>query len=886
MRDVLRQVIPSMFHRRLLLLATVTLILTGTLAAKTAHLTTGDQRQQRQQIIRKSLERPDLTPTARGRIFDRKGRLLAEDRPGWDIQVSFRVLSGNWAYVASRRAAERSVGRSAWRDLTAAQQDALAEPYVKPYLLKIEALQVTLAELGNVPRPELEARRRSLVQSVHRMAAYATNRKRENRLRVLTEDQELDWADVYVEVSEQYQSHTMLHDVTPETVTWIRQFIALAQQEEERYQTARRLAREAGQEPPADERQYDVWLEVTPKRVRKRTYPWESMGFVFDASTLPGPMKRNHPLQVDVEGIGRHIIGSLRPIHSGDDLWSQRPYNFRATEDGPLETDLGGYRPGDPIGRAGVEASMEYVLRGKRGQRVTHLDTGEQQVTRPEVGGDVQLTVDMALQMRVQAFMSHDPDIGLMISQEWHHAGDAEAAPRPGDRLNGAAVVLEIDTGDVLAAVSVPGTSLDLIENRSAAYFGDFDNRPYDFRPVVGRYEPGSTNKPLVLAAAITDGIIGPDQTLDCSTGHLWPGKPNLYRDWIYRAQYGLATFGVIDGVQAITVSSNVFFGKLAQMFGQNQGYQRLAWWFHEFGFGRPLHSGLPHEIDGTVVGLDGSLSEADAAYMAIGEGALSVTPLQVAHAHATLARGGLEVAPSFIRSPRPDTADDAADNAPAHAAGGTRLTGRHLHLSPAAVDRALRGMDRSANYRGTDGRNRGTTYWIGFADGSHERVFNTPHVQVLAKSGTAQPMPLRRTFAGGETKRDGTTARPGDYDPDGVILREGYHAWVIALVQPEGEPRPTHAIACVVEYGGSGGRTAGPIVNQIIRALAAEGYLGDAAQEAVAPPAPSLGDRGDRPRRGDEAAAGGSGVATPSAGLPIDPSGDRPRPLTGLRAA
>ena len=840
MRDVLRQIIPSMFHRRLLLLGAVTLLLGGTLAAKTAHLTLGNQHEQRQQIIRKSLERPDLTPTARGRIFDRKGRLLAEDRPGWDIQVSFRVLSGNWAYVASRRAAERSVGRSVWKTLTAAEQDALAEPYVKPQLLKIEALQVTLAELGGVPRPELEQRRRSLVASVHRMAAYATNRKRENRLKVLADDEQLDWADVYVEVSEQYQAHTMLHDVTPETVTWVEQFIALAKQEQERYETARRLARAEGREPPADERAYDVWLEVTPRRVRQRTYPWETMGFTFDASTLPGPMQSDEPVPVTVEGIGRHILGSLRPIHSGDDLWSQRPWNYRDTEDGPLETDLGGYRPGDPIGRDGVERSMEHVLRGMRGQRVTHLDTGEQQVTRPVVGNDVQLTLDIALQMRLQAFMSYDPDIGLMVSQEWHHAGDEEAAPKPGEPLNGAAVVLDIDTGDVLAAISVPGTSLDLIENRSDAYFGDYDNRPYSFRPVEGRYEPGSTNKPLVLAAAITDGIIGPDETLDCSQGYLWEGKPNLYRDWIYRRAFGFATFGVIDGVEAITVSSNVFFGKLAQMFGQTHGYGRLAWWFHEFGFGRQHDVGLPRESAGVVVGLDGNLSEADAAYMAIGEGALTVSPLQVAHAHATLARGGLDIPPTFIRSPKllagenvsPGGGTGHADARQQGGEGGNH----HLHLSPAATNRALQGMYRSANHRGTDGANRGTTYWIGFADGSHDRVFNTPHVEVYAKSGTAQPMPQRRTFAGGETKPDGTTAAPGDYNPDGIILRQGYHAWVVALVQPEGEPRPTHAIACLVEFGGSGGRTAGPIVNQIIQALAAEGYLGQPAQHAVTP--------------------------------------------------
>ncbi len=821
MRDVLRQIVPSMFHRRLLLLAAVTLGLVGTLAAKTAHLTTGEQRDQRQQIIRSALERPQLTPTTRGRIFDRKGRLLAEDRPGWDVLVSFRVLSGNWAYVKSREAAQASVGRAAWRDLTAAEQDELAVQFVRPYLQKIEAMKVALADLADVPRQDLDRRQRSIVSSVQQMAAFATQRKRAKRLKVANEDaaESLTWADVYVEVAEQYQSHAVLTDAHPEVVAWVDQFIALAQREAAAHEEAVAAARANDQPIPPDVRDYDVWLEVTPQRVRQRHYPWESVGFSFDRSTLPGPMRSERPKDVLVEGVGRHILGSLRPIHSGDAWWDRRPWSTR-NDAGDRVVDRGGYRPNDPIGRSGIERSMEPVLRGMRGKRVLHLDTGEEEVVRPEPGGDVRLTIDISLQMRLQAFMSHDPEIGLMVSREWHHAGDAPAAPKPGDRLNGAAVVMDIDNGEVLAAVSVPNTSLDLIENRSDEYFGDYDNRPYTFRPVEGLYEPGSTNKPLVLAAAITDGLIGPDQTIDCSAGHLWPTKPNIYRDWIFRPANNFATFGHLTGVEAITVSSNVYFGRLAQLWGQTQSYARLAEWFAAFGFGRGTGSGLPLERGGSVFGLDGSLSESEAAYMAIGEGAMEVTPLQVAAAHATLARGGLYVPPTFVRE------EDRLEPRQA----------RQLHLSPAASHRALQGMERSANFAGRDGRDRGTTYSIKFDDGRYERVFDTPTVHVYAKSGTADAPDQRRTFAGGETKPDGTLANPGDYDRNGAVIREGYHAWVVALVQPEGEPRPTHAIACVVEYGGSGGRTAGPIVNQIIRAMMAEGYLGEAARQAVTP--------------------------------------------------
>ncbi|MEM1108435.1 MAG: penicillin-binding transpeptidase domain-containing protein [Planctomycetota bacterium] len=828
MRDALRQLIPSMFHRRLLLLAVMSLGLMALLAAQTVKLTTGEEHSQRQATLKAHLENAAYTPTSRGKIRDRKGRLLAEDRPGWDVQVSFALLSGNWAYEQASAAARRTMSRQAWRGLTLDQRAELTRQYIEPYLVKTEALKVTLAELGGVSPDAIDERRREVVRWVQTMGADATAKNRRKKYKILTEDQakKLSWAEVDVPVREEYQPHAVLYDVTPETVSWVDQFIAKAKLEEAEYTAARKQARDDGQPPPPDTREYEAWLEVEPVRVRQRVYPWESRTFEFDRSTLPGPLANPKPLLVTVDGIGRHIIGSLRRVNTSDPHWDVYPFYREDEGSGNLIVDLNGYRDNDLIGRFGVERSMESVLRGRRGQRILHLDTGEETIQPPLAGEEIHLSVDIQLQMRMQAILSQDPAIGLMRSQEWHRSGypseSKPMTPKPGAALNGAAVVLDIDNGEVIGAVSVPGISLLDLEKRSGEIYGDFENRPTTFRPVAYRYEPGSTNKPLVLAAAITDGVIAPDETIDCSQGHLWPEKPGTFRDWIYRPQQGQdVNFGTLNGIEAIRVSSNVFFGRVAQKFGEQQSYQRVAEWFSLFGFGRRAGVGLQEEVRGALPRPGRRVTEEEAAYMSIGEGAMSATPLQVANAHATLARGGLFIPPTFIQ-------DRSRVGPPREAS--------QLHLSPAARDRALRGMDDSANFRGTDGRDRGTTYRIGFADGSYERVFDVPGVKVMAKSGTADAPPFRRVYDGGEEKPDGSIANPGDWNPKGAILREGYHGWVIALVQPEGEPRPTHAIAVVVEYGGSGGRVAGPIVNQIIRALAIEGYLGQTALEAVSP--------------------------------------------------
>ena len=227
---------------------------------------------------------------------------------------------------------------------------------------------------------------------------------------------------------------------------------------------------------------------------------------------------------------------------------------------------------------------MESTLRGIRGQRVTHLDTGEEQVIAPVAGRDVHLTLDIALQMRVQALMSHDPAVGLMRSQEWHHAGDSDFAPQIGDPLNGAAIVLDVDNGEVLAAVSVPGVTL--------ADFGERSQRQALRRPtqraVAGAFRrrlPGTLRTRVHEQAAGPRGRDHRRHHRPRRRNRLHPGLPLGEQTQTSsatgsRSSTPRSTLVSSTASEALTVSSNVFFGRLAQGFGQKMSYNRFVWWF------------------------------------------------------------------------------------------------------------------------------------------------------------------------------------------------------------------------------------------------------------------------------------------------------------------
>ena len=377
-----------------------------------------------------------------------------------------------------------------------------------------------------------------------------------------------------------------------------------------------------------------------------------------------------------------------------------------------------------------------------------------------------------------------DPQIGLMRVQAWQ---SRRLAAPIGTPLAGAAVVLDVATSQVLAAVSVP--SREAAEHMSPQQRAVYE--PYVFRPTQRFYPLGSTVKPLLLAAAVTTGKLRHDETIVCH-GYLGYGKPwgdpTKLRCWIFQAPWH-STHGRLTGPDAIMQSCNVFFFTL----GQRMGSRGMTHWLDRFGLGRPTHCGLDGESAGILPPLNAPEVPNQGIMMGIGQGPVEWTPIQAVGAYAALARGGYYISPTFFLDPATDHHHESYD----------------LELDPVGVRQAFEGMSKVVNDR------RGSGNHLSLMHG--EPIFNIHGVHLYGKSGTATAKPLRRPI---DDNHDGLPDRWGE------VLRTGNHAWFVAMAQKPQSQRPDYVIAVVVEYGGSGGNAAGPIANQILHAMRAEGYL------------------------------------------------------------
>jgi penicillin-binding protein 2 len=549
----------------------------------------------------------------------------------------------------------------------------------------------------------------------------------------------------------------------------------------------------------------------------RRIYPWSSARIELDRRTMPRPL-RGPTLALDVVGVADHLVGGVREEVRREDL-DRRPFRASGAA-GEVITDLGGYRPGrDVIGSRGLERTYEDFLRGARGRALERLDSGETVRTEPQKGGDLELTLDIALQARVQALFM--PEVGLARAQQWHYGWQKDGSPKPMpldylSPLNGAAVVVEVDTGEVLSMVSWPtiaaGESLDAPARAMRI--------PAVNRACEAPYPPGSIIKPLVYVSAVRAGVFGTDEQVECN-GHFFGANVPYGRCWIYRAPTFPTHSKLINGPlgveQAISRSCNIFFYTLAQ----RMGLPRLCEWYRNFGLGQRLGVGIARtepELDaaGNVVGTrtvgehPGIVPSAQAiagieargdklAQVAagIGQGPIAWTPLQAANAYATLARGGVIRDAELLRTHVPGRADRRSGD---------------LALDPRSCDRVLEGLRQAVE------EPHGTGHHVMYADGTKEQIVNAPGVVVWAKTGTAQAPALKIDMDG-----DGVPERT-------VKAGAGDHGWFVGLVGDARENRPRYAIAVVLEYGGSGGKSAGPIANQVIQALIEEGYLeGDA---------------------------------------------------------
>ncbi len=786
----LSRLIPSMFHRRLALLMAamvgVSLALTGKLALLT--LVRGEElrAEAEARLIRRA-----WTPTYRGRIFDRTGRVLAQDRASYDVAVDYRVMTGQWAEGESRRLA-RAAHREAWAGLSEDERAGLVKIYRERLDRHIDEMWVRLSEATGIEPGLLVARARTIVDRIESMhASIAASRveslKAERAARGLDTDEQ-DLRRLYARanqlIAEQKMAHVLIEGVDDEVGFELERLVG--QQSTLRSGDA------------ASAQRLDLMPGLEIRNTTRRAYPWDVVAIDVDLSRLPGPLRREGFASIRSEGVAWHLLGRMRGRVYAEDIKRRE----RAIEqDAALAAratdargfDLGAYREGDSVGSAGLEYFYEDTLRGIRGARSENLLTGEVDLREPAPGLDVELTIDIMLQARIRALM--DPRLGLAIVQNWHN-NDKVALGTP---LNGAAVVLDVQTGEILALVSTPGVprGADWREQgyaSEAAYERALAiDAPYTNRAIAKPYPPGSIVKPLILGAAAEAGVLDPSVGIVCN-GHLLPNNPTSFRCWIYK-QYGLTHSPdglALTGAEAVKHSCNIFFYES----GRRLGARGIAKAYRDYGLGEGFALGVGAEFPGAIGAFDGDNSGAglqvwDTILMGIGQGPVAWTPLHAADAFATLARGGERLA--------------------AHLTKGTPVR----ELSPVLIGREAR-RQALAGLRGSVNDSDGTGHAIRYDGVTGVPIFDVPGVDVWGKTGTA-------------------TAPDLSYDPDGdgplpsTVEREGDHSWFVVLVAPEGEA-PRYAIAVVMEYAGSGGRVSGPIVNQIIRAMVLEGYLPEVA--------------------------------------------------------
>jgi len=507
---------------------------------------------------------------------------------------------------------------------------------------------------------------------------------------------------------------------------------------------------------------------------------------------VPSARRQAHDADTLVHLLGR--LGDATPERIANDP-------FR-------DDELRGLRPGDRCGVSGVERLAELTLRGTRGLIISDFDRTILLRREPVRGQDVYLTIDAELQRAVYAIL-------------------ADAVERSEHPAGGAAVVIDVPTREVLALVSYPAYAYDRFSADYQRLRRDTRRLPLRFRAVAGQYPPGSTCKVIGLYGALAAGVVAPHERIHC-TGHLLPDKPDRFRCWIYN-QYGVThdmrgNPAGQDAEDAIRNSCNIYFFTV----GQRLGAGRLCEWFERFGLGRVQATGLIEESPGIVpteqwlrTNRGRGFLPADAWNYAIGQGEVTATPLQAANVAATVAAGRWQP----VRLLRDPAGDAGGKSAPPP----VEFDERHLRILRA-------GMWRVVNERG------GTAYWA--------RLDRDDFV-LCGKTGSAQAMPRvlnRRYFCRWPDGREQTVIATcqdealaqfvGD-EPEIVGWRahERYpawepgdelpaHAWFIGYTQSADTPRGapprgrSYALSVIIEYGGSGGRVAGPVAKRIAELL------------------------------------------------------------------
>lgn len=447
---------------------------------------------------------------------------------------------------------------------------------------------------------------------------------------------------------------------------------------------------------------------------------------------LPGVTLRARPRRNYADGpAAAHVLGYLGEIN---------PKQLKTFKEQ-------GYGIGDEIGQYGLERRWEEVLHGQSGGQQVEVDAlGRRVRVLHEVTDVPGYTVHLTLDRRLQ-----------------------QTAFEALNGKQGTIVAIDVSNGAILAMASTPafdpnnfarGIKSDewraLIQDRL---------RPLSNRSTQGQYPPGSTFKIIMSIAALEEGVINPEASI--SDPGYFPFGNRSFRDWKEGGH------GAVNFHRAIVISCDTYFYQL----GPKLGVDRIAKWARAFGLGEKSGVALDDERGGTIPDTAWKMKRyrqpwfpGETVSVAIGQGYVTVTPLQLANMMAAVANGGKLYRPRIVSKV------ESVDGAIVRDYGPELI--RKIELKPDTLKRVHAALADVVK-AGTGGMARSTL------------------VEIAGKTGTAQVVEMK----GGYVKSQQLTYFNRD------------HAWFVSYAPVDS---PQIAIAVLVEHGGHGGDAAAPMAKKV----------------------------------------------------------------------
>ena len=473
---------------------------------------------------------------------------------------------------------------------------------------------------------------------------------------------------------------------------------------------------------------------------------WEEVSRIqLNAPDLPGivideGLTRYYPFGAGMA----HILGYVSSVSDKD-----------VKDDPLLEV------PGFKIGKSGIEKYLEKALRGESGNlklEVNAYGRIMKEIERVDgiPGKDVQLTIDSRLQQKAFELFGEE---------------------------SGAAVLLDVHTGEILAFVSAPSFDPNMMtqglstEDWNALLHNE--RNPLTDKAISGQYSPGSTFKMIVALAALEAGVIKPETRTYCA-GKMFLGN-HAFHCWKKEGH------GHLNVVEALQHSCDIFFYETAQKLG----IEKIADMARRFGLGSKINIGLENEKAGLIPDKEWKLrrfgepwQQGESLISGIGQGYILTTPLQLATMTARLVNGGYDIKPTFLK-----------------VSDGEKSKIKKIDVSPANLELIKEGMYAVVN-------KPGGTAWRSQFDYHGQRMGG--------KTGTTQ---VRRI-----TMKE---RREGIKKESELPWRLRNHALFVGYAPHD---NPKYAVAVLVEHGGGGSSVAAPLAGKILR----EAIMLDPTREEV----------------------------------------------------